>query len=129
IHDDLPCMDDADLRRGKPSCHKVFGEAMALLAGDALLTHAFWVLGRLPELAGAPAHAALAIVNEVGAAASTAGLIGGQVADLEGEGRAEQITGDVLQAIHERKTGALFRASLRTGALLGHPSAEVLAAL
>ncbi|OUM94002.1 MAG: hypothetical protein BAA04_12165 [Firmicutes bacterium ZCTH02-B6] len=129
IHDDLPCMDDADLRRGKPSCHKVFGEAMAVLAGDALLTYAFLVLGRLPLLSGAAAPTALAIIEEVAAAAGTAGLVGGQVADLEAEGRAKQLSGEELRRIHARKTGALFRASVRSGAMVGGASQEVLAAL
>lgn len=129
IHDDLPCMDDADLRRGKPSCHKAFGEAMAVLAGDALLTHAFWVLARLPQLSGAAAPTVLAIIDEVAAAAGTGGLIGGQVADLEAEGRAQELSGDELRSIHARKTGALFRASVRTGAMLGEASDDVLAAL
>ncbi|HLT58066.1 MAG TPA: farnesyl diphosphate synthase [Limnochordales bacterium] len=129
VHDDLPCMDDDDLRRGKPTNHKVFGEAIAVLAGDALLTHAFWVLGRLPQLAGITPATALAIIEEVAAAAGTAGLIGGQVADLEAEGRAGQVSGEELRSIHARKTGALFRASVRAGALLGGATEPVLAAL
>lgn len=129
VHDDLPCMDDDDLRRGKPTNHKVFGEAIAVLAGDALLTHAFWVLGKLPELTGAPPAATLSIINEVAAAAGTDGLIGGQVADLEAEGRAGQISAAELQSIHARKTGALFVASVRTGALLGGAEEPVLNAL
>src|SRR5690606_5488375 len=91
IHDDLPCMDDAALRRGKASCHEAFGEAMAVLAGDALLTQAFWVLARLRQLSGAAARTVLAIIDEVAAAGGTGGLIGGQVADLEAEGRAQEL--------------------------------------
>lgn len=120
IHDDLPCMDDDDLRRGKPTNHKVFGEGMAVLAGDALLTQAFDVLGRLPALTGASADTAIRIVAEVAAAAGTAGLVGGQVADLEAEGTDPGDRAlEVLQFIHTRKTGALFRCCLRTGAILG----------
>jgi len=129
IHDDLPCMDDDDLRRGKPTNHKVFGEAIAVLAGDALLTQAFWVLARLPQLSGATPATALAVIDEVATAAGTLGLVGGQVADLEAEGRAREISGKELRAIHARKTGALFRASVRTGALLGGASDAILAAL
>ncbi|HEY8416563.1 MAG TPA: farnesyl diphosphate synthase [Limnochordales bacterium] len=129
IHDDLPCMDDDDLRRGKPTNHKVFGEAIAVLAGDALLTHAFWVLARLPQLSGAAPATALAVIDEVATAAGTLGLVGGQVADLEAEGRAREISGEELRAIHARKTGALFRASVRGGAILGGASDAVLAAL
>lgn len=125
VHDDLPAMDDDDLRRGKPTNHKVFGEGIAILAGDALLTRAFWVLGRLPELVGATDEQTLAIIREISEAAGTSGLIGGQVADLEAEGRRE-VTVDELRSIHMRKTGALFRASLRTGALLANASADVL---
>ncbi len=86
VHDDLPCMDDDDLRRGRPTTHKVFGEGMAVLTGDALLTRAFEVLARLPW-AGVDPGAALAVTGELAVAAGTAGLIGGQVVDLESEGR------------------------------------------
>jgi geranylgeranyl diphosphate synthase type II len=120
IHDDLPCMDDDDYRRGKLTNHKVFGEGIAVLAGDALLTEAFIVLGRLPQLSGVSAELALQIVAEVATAAGTMGLIGGQVADLEAEGKALAAdAAEVLRFIHSRKTGALFRASLRGGALIG----------
>lgn len=125
VHDDLPAMDDDDLRRGKPTNHKVFGEGIAILAGDALLTHAFWILGRLPELAGATAEQTLAVIREVTDAAGTMGLIGGQVADLEAEGRTD-VTLEHLRSIHVRKTGALFRACLRSGALLADASTETL---
>lgn len=120
IHDDLPCMDDDDYRRGKLSNHKVFGEGIAVLAGDALLTQAFVVLGRLPEHVGLSPTVTLRIINEISRAASTAGLIGGQVADLEAEGQSlEDISGEALRFIHTRKTGALFRGSLVAGALVG----------
>lgn len=128
VHDDLPAMDNDDMRRGKPTNHKVFGEGIAILAGDALLTHAFWVLGRLPELAGVTDRQALAVIREVTDAAGTLGLIGGQVADLEAEGR-HDVTVEELRRIHVRKTGALFRACVRSGALLADAPADVLASL
>jgi geranylgeranyl diphosphate synthase type II len=115
IHDDLPAMDDDDLRRGKPTCHKVFGEAIAILAGDALLTLAFATLCRLID-AGFAAGAVMRIVAEVAAAAGAGGLIGGQVDDLESEGK--QIDCEQLERIHVGKTAALFRVALRTGAIL-----------
>lgn len=118
VHDDLPAMDDDALRRGKPTNHIRFGEDIAILAGDGLLTHAFIVLSQLPELSGIDGRTALAIVREVAEAAGTTGLIGGQVADLEAEGRGDELSAEQLQHIHARKTGALFRACVRTGALL-----------
>lgn len=129
VHDDLPAMDDDAMRRGKPTNHIRFGEGIAILAGDALLTHAFIVLSRLPELTGAAADVSLAIIGEVAAAAGTAGLIGGQVADLEAEGRGTQLSAAELRAIHARKTGALFKTSVRTGALLAEANPAVLDAL
>lgn len=128
VHDDLPAMDDDDLRRGKPTNHKVFGEGIAVLAGDALLTRAFWVLGRLPELVGATVEQTLTVIRDISEAAGTSGLIGGQVADLEAEGR-QDVTVDELRSIHMRKTGALFRASLRSGALLANAPSDVLQTL
>jgi geranylgeranyl diphosphate synthase type II len=118
VHDDLPAMDDDDLRRGKPTSHKVFGEGIAILVGDALLTRAFQIMADAP--AGADAGvvrrrlAATAILAE---AASTAGLIGGQVMDLESEGRA--VDADALEKMHRAKTGALLGACVRGGAVLG----------
>ena len=113
IHDDLPALDNDDYRRGKLTCHKVFGEAMAILAGDALLTLAFEVLAHLPALDGARRAA---LVAELAAASGTVGgMIGGQVADLEGEGQPP--TAPLLESIHRAKTGALLRASLRMGAI------------
>src|SRR5690606_5652907 len=112
----------------KPTNHKVFGEGIAILAGDALLTHAFWVLGRLPELAGVTDRQALAVIREVTDAAGTLGLIGGQVAGLAAEGR-HDVTVEELRRIHVRKTGALFRACVRSGALLADAPADVLASL
>lgn len=126
IHDDLPAMDNDDLRRGKPTCHKVYGEAMAILVGDALLTLAFATLCRL-QPAGFGAGPVMRVVGEVAGAAGTDGLIGGQVVDLESEGR-ETAPGE-LEYIHLRKTGALFNASLRTGAILAGAEPRVLQAL
>jgi geranylgeranyl diphosphate synthase type II len=106
IHDDLPAMDDDDLRRGLPTCHKKFGDALAILAGDALLTLAFEVLARSYR----PAEAAVMCV-ELAAGAGAAGMVGGQVLDLTSPSMAL----DGLENTHRRKTGALFRAALRLG--------------
>jgi geranylgeranyl diphosphate synthase, type II len=110
IHDDLPSMDDDDLRRGKPTSHKVFGEAMAILAGDALLALAFELLTRGTARAEMPA-----MVRELAAATGASGMIGGQVADIEGEH--QQPTEANVRYIHERKTGALIAAACRMGAI------------
>jgi geranylgeranyl diphosphate synthase type II len=120
-HDDLPAMDDDDFRRGRPTCHKVHGEAMAILAGDALLTRAFEVIAR-----HAPRAAAVEIAAELGSAAGVAGMVGGQAADLLGEREAPSEA--TVRAIHEKKTGALFRASARIGALCAGADAPLLAA-
>jgi len=131
IHDDLPAMDNDDYRRGKPTNHKCFGEGIAILAGDALLTVAFEVLSgyALRETEKNPAEGArlLLMINEIAAAAGSMGMIGGQVVDLLSEGKT--ISGDVLKYIHEKKTGALFRASVRAGAHLAGASQGQLAAL
>jgi geranylgeranyl diphosphate synthase type II len=113
IHDDLPALDNDDFRRGRPTCHKQFGEAIAILAGDALLTLAFQVLAG----AEGPDEATKArLVEELAGAAGTQdGMIAGQVADLEGEGKPP--TAELLETIHRAKTGALLRASVRMGAL------------
>lgn len=116
IHDDLPCMDDDDYRRGKLTNHKVFGEGIAVLAGDALLTLGFHLISRLPEL-GVSTKVTLQLVSELSGASGTYGLIGGQVVDLESEGK--EIAEETLRYIHTHKTGALFRAALRSGALVG----------
>jgi geranylgeranyl diphosphate synthase type II len=109
----LPALDNDDLRRGRPTCHKVFGEAMAILAGDALLTRAFGVLA---EDEAAPAERRVRLVAELSRAAGTAeGMIGGQVEDLEAEGR--PVDADRLDYIHRSKTGALLRGSVRMGAI------------
>ncbi|HEY8487467.1 MAG TPA: farnesyl diphosphate synthase [Thermaerobacter sp.] len=124
IHDDLPAMDDDDMRRGQPANHVVFGEAMAILAGDALLTLAFEVLATLPRW-GADPETTLRVIEELAVAAGTAGLIGGQVDDLGATaGAGLDLAG--LRSIHRRKTGALFRASVRMGArLAGAGDAEL----
>ena len=125
IHDDLPALDNDDLRRGRPTCHKVFGEAMAILAGDALLTRAFQVLA---ELEGPPPRTQVRLARELSRAAGTVeGMIGGQVADLEAEGR--EIDGDELHYIHRSKTGALIRASVRMGAVYADAGEEDFEAL
>ena len=118
VHDDLPAMDDDDLRRGKPTSHKVFGEAVAILAGDALLTRAFQVMAEIPDHGDAGAvRRRLAATAVLAEAAGTAGLIGGQVQDLESEGRT--IDAGALERMHRAKTGALLGACVRGGALLG----------
>jgi geranylgeranyl diphosphate synthase type II len=125
IHDDLPALDNDDLRRGRPTCHKVFGEAMAILAGDSLLTRAFEVLSETP---GASAEVRVQLVAELASAGGTrGGMIGGQVLDIEGEGKVP--TAELLEGIHRAKTGALLRASIRMGAILAGANAEQLDAL
>ncbi len=120
IHDDLPCMDDDDYRRGKLTCHRKFGEAIAVLAGDALQVLAFEEMARLE----APAARKLRVIAEITQAVGTAGVIGGQVVDIESEGR--KITPAVLGWMHEHKTGALIRASLTSGALLAGGGARLV---
>ncbi len=125
IHDDLPALDNDDLRRGRPTSHKVFGEAMAILAGDSLLTLAFGVLSRLDRI---DADRRINLVEELSTAAGTVhGMIAGQVHDLEGEGQIP--TAALLETIHRAKTGALLRASLRMGAIYAGANAEQLEAL
>ena len=125
IHDDLPALDNDDLRRGRPTCHKVFGDAMAILAGDSLLTLAFEVLGRLPLI---DPERKIRLVEELARASGTVGgMIGGQVNDIEGEKKVP--TAFLLESIHRAKTGALLRASLRMGAIYAGATAEELAAL
>jgi geranylgeranyl diphosphate synthase type II len=112
IHDDLPCMDDDDLRRGRPTSHKVFGEGVAVLTGDALLTIAFEILAKTKPAAR---YGVAQLVGELAHAAGSEWLIGGQVADLEGEGR--PLRGAELKYIHRCKTAALLTASIRLGAM------------
>jgi geranylgeranyl diphosphate synthase type II len=125
IHDDLPAMDDDDLRRGKPTSHKVFGEAIAILAGDALLTRAFHLLACLPaEGDAARARRRLDVIALLGEACGTSGLIGGQVEDLESEGK--EVRAEALERLHRAKTGALLSACVRGGALLGGAGPDAL---
>jgi len=114
IHDDLPAMDDDDLRRGRPTCHKVFGEAIAILAGDALMTLGFLVLARDDALPGG-AKARLAMIDTLAWAAGSRGMAGGQAMDLDAVGRDIDLT--TLENIHIHKTGALIRASVRMACL------------
>jgi geranylgeranyl diphosphate synthase type II len=125
IHDDLPALDNDDLRRGLPTCHKVFGDAMAILAGDALMTRCYQVLAEIPEISDSTR---LRIIREVAAATGTVdGMIGGQVVDLESEGK--PISTQVLEYIHYSKTGALLRACVRCGALAAGASDSALQSL
>ena len=126
IHDDLPAMDDDDFRRGNPTNHKVYGEATAILAGDALLTEAFILLSR--EGQGGDPAARLRVIQEIATASGSRGMVGGQVVDMESEGKGD-IDLATLSYIHTHKTGALIRASVRAGAILGGADAESLAAL
>jgi geranylgeranyl diphosphate synthase type II len=124
IHDDLPSMDNDDLRRGRPTCHKVFGEGIAILAGDALLTIAFEIAAtvQLPRRYALPG-----VFSEIASAAGSRKLIAGQVADLEAEGRT--LNRAQLRYIHENKTAALLTASVRLGAMTANATAKQLAAI
>jgi geranylgeranyl pyrophosphate synthase len=125
IHDDLPCMDNDDLRRGRPTCHRAFDEATALLAGDALLTHAFSLLSGSyvlnPRLAGA-------LCGRLAEAAGSRQLIGGQMLDLLHE-KSQAVTAEILNGIHARKTAAMIRTSLVMGALVGGASPPAIGIL
>jgi geranylgeranyl diphosphate synthase type II len=126
VHDDLPAMDDDDYRRGRPTCHKVYGDAIAILAGDALLTHAFQILAD-PSLTAVPAARRLQIIAEVSSAAGSVGMVGGQTMDIQAEGKVLDPTS--LLSLHSKKTGALLRASLRIGGLAGGADDAALASL
>lgn len=115
IHDDLPAMDDDNFRRGKPTCHKAFDEATAILAGDALLTYSFELLSHLPALS---AEKKLQIIQLYSTAAGTIGMVGGQFIDLESEDKT--ITLQELETIHRKKTGALIKAAILAGAIAGN---------
>lgn len=124
IHDDLPAIDNDDLRRGRPTCHKVFGEAGAILAGDALLTAAFEIA------AGTPSEdkgAVIKAIAELAKAAGSTGMIGGQAVDIESEGN--EVPFPVLEYIHIHKTGELILAAVRCGAIIGGATDEELSAL
>ena len=114
MHDDLPAMDDDDLRRGQPTCHIKFGEASAILAGDALQTLAFSILSDAP-MTEVSDRDRLAMLSELATASGVAGMCGGQALDLEAEG--QQVNLEMLERIHRHKTGALIRAAVRLGAL------------
>ncbi|RLD98967.1 MAG: hypothetical protein DRI91_01925 [Aquificota bacterium] len=127
IHDDLPAMDDDDFRRGKPTCHRIFGEALAILAGDALLTMAFQVMGDLSLYPpGVEPIRVLKAVKEVALAAGPLGMVGGQVVDLEMEGKAHQREAEeALEWIHTHKTARMIEVSLKAGALVAGGEGEV----
>ncbi len=125
IHDDLPALDNDDLRRGEPANHKVFGEGMALLAGDGLLTEAFHLMSDADATRGIAPALALQLVHELSHAAGTLGLVGGQALDLEAEEKEANLA--TVEAIHVRKTGALILASIRIGARLGSAAGDDLA--
>ena len=125
IHDDLPAMDNDDLRRGRPTNHKVYGDAMAILAGDAMLSRAFEMVAvRSPNV---PADRLLRVVGELALVSGAPGLVGGQVVDLESEGQAVDV--ETLEYIHLHKTAALLRACVVTGALIGGASDDQLQAM
>jgi len=127
IHDDLPAMDDDDYRRGRLTNHKVFGDAIAILAGDALLTYAFQLVAQNATVPGVDPKVVCDVVAEIAEAAGTVGMVGGQVVDIESEGKT--ITAEELEYIHVHKTAALLRASLSVGARLGGADAAALAAV
>ena len=124
IHDDLPAMDNDDYRRGKLTNHKVFGEATAILAGDALLTLAFEVMTRQEDISP---EILLQVVKEMSTAAGQSGMVGGQSIDIESEGK--KINLDTLRKMHLGKTGALFKAAIRSGAILAGANPQQLDAL
>jgi len=127
IHDDLPAMDNDNYRRGRLTSHKVFGEDIAILAGDALLTEAFRLLTNREGMPGMPPDRLLDVAREIAEAAGYRGMVGGQVLDIRAEG--EEVGLETLYAIHRRKTGALLRVSTRVGAILAGAGKEALAGL
>lgn len=122
IHDDLPAIDDDDYRRGNLTNHKVYGEAAAILAGDALLTEAFRLMTDSNTISGIDPVAVLDVINDIAYAAGVSGMVGGQIVDLESEGKDVDLSD--LEYIHSHKTGALISASVRTGARLGGGTKE-----
>ena len=128
IHDDLPAMDNDDFRRGKPTCHKIFGEAVGILTGDGLLTEAFKLMTNRSSWNDPSNNTELIldIIHEIAQAAGISGMVGGQVADIESEGK--EVDLPLLQYIHTHKTGAMILASIRVGARLGGASGEALRA-
>lgn len=127
IHDDLPAMDDDDFRRGRPTVHRVFGEAQAILAGDALLAEAFKTMSRAVLDHQVDSLVAISIIDEVATAAGFRGLVGGQAVDVASEGR--EVNLPTVEYIHAHKTGALILASVRTGARLGGATESELEAM
>ncbi|KAH7288384.1 hypothetical protein KP509_31G024700 [Ceratopteris richardii] len=121
IHDDLPCMDNDDLRRGQPTNHKKFGEDVAVLAGDALLSLAFEHIAR--ETKGVPADRVVRVINELGRTIGSRGMVGGQIMDLQSEGN-KTVGLDVLKYIHLHKTGILLECAVVSGAIVGGASDE-----
>ncbi len=124
IHDDLPAMDNDDYRRGKLTNHKVFGEAMAILAGDALLTMAFDIVSRPESADGLAPRAQVRVIQELAAGSGNVGMVGGQVADIEAEGKDIDLT--TLEGVHRWKTGKLIRASVRIGGIAGGATSKQL---
>ena len=124
VHDDLPSMDNDDFRRGRPTCHKVFGDGIAILAGDALLTIAFEIVSNAKPTSR---HDASILLREIAVAAGSQKLIAGQVADLEAEG--QNVKRDQLQFIHENKTAAILKSSVRLGAMSANADARKLSAI
>jgi len=129
IHDDLPAMDNDDFRRGKPTCHKVYGDDIAILAGDAMLSYAFEHIARHTPRDKVDPGRTLDILCEVGKAVGADGLVGGQVVDLISEGKAEEVGIETLQYIHEHKTAALLEASVVSGAMAGGANDEAVECL
>ncbi len=127
VHDDLPALDNDNFRRGKPTNHKVFGEAVAILAGDALLTEAFILMTNGLAMDSIPPRSLLRAANEMARAMGSGGVIGGQVVDVESEGK--KIGPDTLEYIHIYKTGFFFKACIRCGAILSQASQGQLSAL
>ena len=124
VHDDLPSMDNDDFRRGRPTCHKAFGEGIAVLAGDALLTIAFEIVSKAKP---SPRYDISTLLREIAVAAGSQKLIAGQVADLEAEGK--NVKRDQLQFIHENKTAAILKSSVRLGAMSANAEAKKLSAI
>jgi len=127
IHDDLPALDNDDLRRGKPTNHKVFGEAIAILAGDALLTQAFHLMTHSTLMSSVSSENLLKAAHDMTCALGTAGMIGGQVVDIESESK--QVDAKTLEYIHVYKTGRLIKACIRAGAILSQANTDQLEAL
>ncbi len=127
IHDDLPALDDDDFRRGEPAVHKIFGDGMALLAGDGLLTEAFHLLSGGEALGAAAPQTVVTVIRELAHAAGALGLVGGQALDLEAEGKNADLA--TVEMIHVRKTGALILAAVRIGALVAGAAGPDLARL